>query len=276
MSWATDALDLVRRTGGWNSARRDGQTALSREPAGRPLRVVEEPREPHQQTAGQAGLDPDTNKPLYRAYLLKEQLRQVFAPGGAERIQLLDHWLHWAARCRIDSFVDLARRMRRYRDDIANTLTHNLANARVESVNTQIRLLERIAYGFKSAQPLITLAMLHLGGYRPTLPGRLTHQPPNHRTDHRPARTHEEPVNVMIGDIWRGLRHGQLLDGVRPSWSGPSLPATWRPCVRTLRPNLRDQEVVARNPRVAATNLLITEPRGGAGGAATNLHARKH
>lgn len=34
-----------------------------------------------------------TNKPLYRAYLLKEQLRAVFGAGGAERFALLDAWL---------------------------------------------------------------------------------------------------------------------------------------------------------------------------------------
>jgi transposase len=33
--------------------------------------------------------------------------------------------------------------MRRYRDDIANTLTHHLPNARVQSVNTKIRLPTR-------------------------------------------------------------------------------------------------------------------------------------
>jgi transposase len=171
VSWATDALDLVRRQV-WNSARRGGQTALSRGLRDCRYALWKNPENLTSKQQAKLSWIQHTNRTLYRAYLLKEQLRQVFAPGGAERIQLLDHWLHWAARCRIDSFVDLARRMRRYRDDIANTLTHNLANARVESVNTKIRLLERIAYGFKSAQPLITLAMLHLGGYKLLLPGR--------------------------------------------------------------------------------------------------------
>ncbi|HET7326281.1 MAG TPA: ISL3 family transposase, partial [Nocardioidaceae bacterium] len=42
----------------------------------------------------------------------------------------------------------------------------------VESVNTKIRLLTRVAFGFKSAHALIALAMLNLGGYQPSLPGR--------------------------------------------------------------------------------------------------------
>jgi transposase len=42
----------------------------------------------------------------------------------------------------------------------------------VESVNTKIRLLTRVAFGFKSPQALIALAMLSLGGICPSLPGR--------------------------------------------------------------------------------------------------------
>ena len=171
VSWATDALDLVRRQV-WNQARRSGQTALTRGLKDCRFALWKNPENLTRRQHAKLSWIQQTNHTLYRAYLLKEQLRQVFAPGGAERILLLDRWLQWAARCRIDSFVDLARRMRRYRDDIANTLTHNLANARVESVNTRIRLLERIAYGVKSAEPLIALAMLHLGGYNIRLPGR--------------------------------------------------------------------------------------------------------
>jgi transposase len=42
----------------------------------------------------------------------------------------------------------------------------------VESVNTRLRLLARIAFGFKSPQALTGLALLALGGLCPQLPGR--------------------------------------------------------------------------------------------------------
>jgi transposase len=171
VSWATHALDLVRREV-WNTARRAGQTALARGLRDCRFALWKNPDRLTARQQNKLAYIQQTNRRLYRAYLLKEQLRQVFAPGGAERIVLLDAWLRWAARSKIEPFVDLARRMRRYRDDIANTLTHQLANARVEAINTRIRLLTRLAYGFKSADPLIALAMLHLGGYNITLPGR--------------------------------------------------------------------------------------------------------
>lgn len=57
---------------------------------------------------------------------------------------------------------------------IEAALTHRLSNARVGSVNTKLRLLTRIAFGFRSPDALIALAMLDLGGLRPPLPGRAT------------------------------------------------------------------------------------------------------
>ena len=86
----------------------------------------------------------------------------------------LDWWLAWACRCRIPAFVTLGRKIRRHRAAIEATLTHELSNALIESTNTKIRLLQRIAFGFASADALIGLAMLALGGFRPPLPGRGT------------------------------------------------------------------------------------------------------
>lgn len=39
-------------------------------------------------------------------------------------------------------------------------------------MNQKIRLITRIAFGFRSPDTLIALAMLTLGGHRPVLPGR--------------------------------------------------------------------------------------------------------
>ncbi len=78
----------------------------------------------------------------------------------------------WARRCRLPAFVKLARSITDHRHSIEAALVHDLSNARVEAINTRLRLLTRIAFGFRSADALITLAMLSLGGYCPPLPGR--------------------------------------------------------------------------------------------------------
>jgi transposase len=85
---------------------------------------------------------------------------------------LLDHWLVWARRCRIPAFVKLARSITDHRAGVQATLLHGLSNGLVESANTKLRLLTRIAFGFHSPDALIGLAMLTLGGLCPPLPGR--------------------------------------------------------------------------------------------------------
>jgi transposase len=52
------------------------------------------------------------------------------------------------------------------------TLEHGLSNGLIESVNTKIRVITRMAFGFHNPTALIGLAMLALGGLRPPLPGR--------------------------------------------------------------------------------------------------------
>ena len=171
VQWATKALDEVRREV-WNAARKGGQKTLAKDLKGARFALWKNPEDlTERQAATLAGIA-KTNAPLYRAYLLKEQLRQVFALKGDEGIALLDEWLKWAWRCQLPSFVKLAKSIREHRSGIDAALTHRLSNARVESVNTKLRLLTRIAFGFRSPGALVALAMLDLGGMCPPLPGR--------------------------------------------------------------------------------------------------------
>jgi len=111
-----------------------------------------------------------TNARLYRAYLLKEQLRQIYQLPAAAAERLLHRWLVWARRCRLPSFVKLARTITEQRDGILAAIEHGLSNARIEQINTQIRLITRRAFGFHSPQALIALAMLKLADLCPPLP----------------------------------------------------------------------------------------------------------
>src|SRR6266536_234986 len=86
--------------------------------------------------------------------------------------QALDKWLSWARRCRIPAFVALARRVTAHREAIHISIDHDLSNGLVESVNTKLRLLTRMAFGYRDPDALIGLGMLALGGLCPPLPGR--------------------------------------------------------------------------------------------------------
>ncbi|BBU20316.1 transposase [Mycobacterium xenopi] len=115
-----------------------------------------------------------TNATLYRAYLLKEQLREVVRVKGRDGRRLLAGWLSWASHSRIPEFVAVARTIRRRKELIGNTLDHQLSNARSESTNTNthLRALTKRAYGFHSPEALIGMTMLTRGALCPALPGR--------------------------------------------------------------------------------------------------------
>ena len=113
-----------------------------------------------------------TDPRLYRAYLLKEGLRLIFTMPYAGAVEALERWISWARRCRIPSFVKLQKSIVKHRGRILAAIEHNLSNALIESTNTKIRLITRMAFGFKSPEALIALALLSLGGHRPVLPGR--------------------------------------------------------------------------------------------------------
>ena len=48
----------------------------------------------------------EINRRLYRAYLLKQELRLGFKLKGLRAVALLDAWLVWARRCRIPALSD--------------------------------------------------------------------------------------------------------------------------------------------------------------------------
>ena len=106
------------------------------------------------------------NQPRYRAYLLKEALRECFHLEPVEaRAQLA-----WAPRSRLEPFVKLAGTVREHRERIEAAFATGASNGLAESTNTRVRLLHRMAFGFHSAAPLVALAMLKLGGLCPPLP----------------------------------------------------------------------------------------------------------
>jgi transposase len=172
VAWATAALDAVRR-GAWNQLRTSGHgAAAARELKGTRWALLKNPVDLTGAQRTTIAVIAKVNKPLYLAYLLKEQLREVFAVKGKPGRVLLAGWISWARRSRLPEFVAVARTITRYLPLIHNTLDTGLGNARSEATNTHLRLLTRRAYGYHSAEALIAMANLTRGGLCPPLPGR--------------------------------------------------------------------------------------------------------
>ena len=113
VAWATEALDQVRRAmvnrlraGGHH----DEATALK---GSRWALLKNPPNLTGDQRTTLAGIA-KANGGLYRAYLLKEQLRAIFqAVELADARALLGGWIAWARRCRLEPFVKLAKTIKK-------------------------------------------------------------------------------------------------------------------------------------------------------------------
>ena len=69
------------------------------------------------------------NKPMFRAFLLKEELRLLYQlEDPALAPAHLDAWLAWASRSKLDPFIKLARTIRRHREGILAAIRLGLNN----------------------------------------------------------------------------------------------------------------------------------------------------
>jgi transposase len=135
---STDALDEVRREV-WNQARRAGHTALARELKGARFALWKNADKLTDRQQLKLARVKQINEPLFRGYLLSQQLRPIYRLPHEQATRLLDSWLAWAQRSQLKPFVKLARTIRAQRPGIEAAIRHGLSNARTEQINTQIR-----------------------------------------------------------------------------------------------------------------------------------------
>ena len=170
---AADALDKVRREL-WRQAQ---GTELGRAIKGSRYALLKNAWNLTQTERQKLSEVQQTNKPLYRAYLLKETLAKALNYMQPKRARdALERWLAWASRSRLKPFVKAARTIRKYKEHILAYIDHRLTNGIVEGINNRLRTIARRAYGFHSPKPLIAMLFLCCGGISldPPVPGMLS------------------------------------------------------------------------------------------------------
>ena len=166
---AQRAVDQVRRDE-WNAHER------SHTPKGKWIKGTRWSllKAPEKQSAEQLALLAEVqqaNRSLYRAFLLKEELRLLYQlPRPSLAGEHLDAWLVWASRSKLEPFVKLARTIRLHRNGILAAIRLGLTNGRLEGLNSRIRLISHRSFGFHSAAPLIALVYLCCSGITIRLP----------------------------------------------------------------------------------------------------------
>jgi transposase len=112
-----------------------------------------------------------TNQELYAGWLLVEQLRGVYiAHNHDEALELLDDWILAALESGMKPFQRTALTLDRYRTEVANSITLGLTNARLEGMNSTVRLISHRARGFRRLESLLSMLTLVCGRIPVELP----------------------------------------------------------------------------------------------------------
>lgn len=93
------------------------------------------------------------NNTLYVAYLLKEQILDVFEEGDAiNGIARIYKWFENVNAAGMEQFDNAIKTIKKYLYGIVNYFKHQLTNAASEGINTKINVLKRMAYGFRDME----------------------------------------------------------------------------------------------------------------------------
>ena len=168
---ATKALDKVRRQV-WQELRRLPDQDAARRFKGARWALLKNPGDLTGDQAATLRKLKRKGGELWRAYALKEALREVFAGDLTEHDvgMLLDRFCSKASRSGLKPFVTVARTIRKRRDGILAAIRLRVNNARHEGLNRRVRLIINRAYGFHSANAALALIMITLGPINHVLP----------------------------------------------------------------------------------------------------------
>jgi len=113
----------------------------------------------------------DTNERVYRGWLLVDQLRAVYQAADAEQaLLLLDEWVRAARASVLVPFIKVAATLAQHRDAIVNAIMLGLSNARLEAMNSTVRLISHRSRGFRRLESLLAMIQLVCGKVPVALP----------------------------------------------------------------------------------------------------------
>lgn len=92
----------------------------------------------------------NVNKKLFTAYVLKDDLKQLWRFDRVEDAQLFwEHWYQRAVESKIPHLMQFARRLEGYVQGILNHCLWHIHTGLLEGINNKIKVMKRIAYGFR-------------------------------------------------------------------------------------------------------------------------------
>jgi transposase len=95
----------------------------------------------------------ESNEPLYKAYVLKEEIADIFDDVDEERETIrLEQWFKNVSESGIVEFVPVVSMIKSYIYGVLNYFKHKLTNAGSEGFNNKIDVIKRAAFGFRDIE----------------------------------------------------------------------------------------------------------------------------
>lgn len=95
------------------------------------------------------------NQKLFITYILRDEFRQIFSGKSAHSRQIrFSNWIKKARIADISQLNDFVDNIEKWSPYIKNALRHNVSNSFAEGINAKVRVVQRMAYGYKDFEYL--------------------------------------------------------------------------------------------------------------------------
>lgn len=107
----------------------------------------------------------NSNEPLYKAYVLKEEIADIYDDVNAEsEVVRLEQWFQNVIDSGCEEFLPVVSMIQSYLYGIHNYFKHKLTNAGSEGFNNKINVIKRAAYGFQDIEYFKLKILQQCGG----------------------------------------------------------------------------------------------------------------
>lgn len=93
------------------------------------------------------------NKNIMTVYLLKEQLKELWYNDSIE--QAYSQWEIWwqqVQESKIEPLMNFAKKLKPYLKGIVSSAIHHLHTSKLEGINNKIKVIKRMAYGYRDTE----------------------------------------------------------------------------------------------------------------------------
>ena len=95
----------------------------------------------------------ELNAPLATAYYMKEDLRQFWEQADKKTAEeVIDDWVERARKSGIGPLMKIGNTIAAYKFGILNWYDHPVSSGRLEGTNNKIKVLKRMAYGYRDLE----------------------------------------------------------------------------------------------------------------------------